>query len=133
MKTFVKIIYWTPRVLGILAILFVSLFALDAFDNKLTFWQQISGFIIHLIPSFILLVFLLFAWKKELIGGIIFVLIGVGFSPFIYKHNFAMNNSVSTSLLVLLTITFPFILVGILFIISHFLKKKKPILKIKYF
>jgi len=120
-------------VLGILAILFVSLFALDAFDNKLTFWQQISGFIIHLIPSFILLVFLLFAWKKELIGGIIFVLIGVGFSPFIYKHNFAMNNSVSTSLLVLLTITFPFILVGILFIISHFLKKKKPILKIKYF
>ena len=133
MKTFVKIIYWTPRVLGILAILFVSLFALDAFDNKLTFWQQISGFIIHLIPSFILLVFLLFAWKKELIGGIIFVLIGVGFSPFIYKHNFAMNNSVSTSLLVLLTITFPFILVGILFIISHFLKKKKPILKIKDF
>ena len=133
MKTFVKIIYWTPRVLGILAILFVSLFALDAFDNKLTFWQQISGFIIHLIPSFILLVFLLFAWKKELIGGIIFVLIGVGFSPFIYKHNFAMNHSVSTSLLVLLTITFPFILVGILFIISHFLKKKKPILKIKYF
>ena len=124
MKTSIGLIHWIPRVICILAILFISMFAADAFAPGLTIWQQLGAFLMHLIPSFILLAFLIVAWKWELIGGVIFTVIGVVLSPLIFQHNYAMNQSVSMSLSIVLMITFPFILVGILFIISHFMKKK---------
>ena len=124
MKTTSGVIYWLPRILCILAILFVSMFALDAFAPGLTIWQQIGDFLIHLIPSFVLLAFLIVAWKWELIGGILFTIIGIVMSPFIFRHNFAMNHSISMSLFVILMITFPFIVVGVLFIASYFKNKK---------
>jgi len=123
MKTSTKVLHWLPRIMCILAILFVSLFALDAFSPELTFWQQIGAFLIHLIPSFILLVLLLVAWKWELIGGIIFTIIGLGLSPVVFMHNFKMNNSVWMSLGIILSITIPFAIVGILFIVGHYRKK----------
>ena len=107
MKKSIKVIHWLPRIICILTILFISIFALDSFAPELTIWQQIGAFIIHLIPSFILLAFLIVAWKWEYIGGIIFLIIGLGFS-----------------LINMLIITIPFIIVGVLFIVSHFLKKK---------
>ena len=125
MKKLKPFLYWFPRILCILAILFVSIFALDAFQPELTFWQQIQGFIMHLIPSFVLLLFLLIAWKWELIGGVIFVLIGLGLSPVIYIHNYHMNGSVWMSLGIISMITLPFILVGVLFMLSHWNKKKQ--------
>jgi hypothetical protein len=121
----IKIIHWTPRVLCVLAILLVSMFALDAFQPNLTIWEQLRDFLMHLIPSFILTAFLILTWKYELVGGIIFALIGLVFSPIIFRHNYAMNQSVSMSMIVTASITFPFILVGVLFIWSHFLKKKQ--------
>jgi hypothetical protein len=124
MKTSVSVIHWIPRILCIVAIAFISIFALDAFEPGLGIWKQIAAFAMHLIPSFILLVFLLVAWKWEYLGGIIFIMIGLGFSPFIFTHNYAMNHSMWMSLSIILMITFPFVLVGILFIISYFLKKK---------
>jgi ABC-type Na+ efflux pump permease subunit len=124
MKTLIKILHWLPRIICILAILFVSMFALDAFESNQTIWQQIGDFIIHLIPSYVLIALLIVSWKWELIGGIIFTLIGVGFSPFIYQHNYNMNHSVWISLEIILMITLPFIVVGVLFIINHFTKKK---------
>ena len=124
MKKSIKVFHWLPRVICILAILFISLFAADAFEPGHTIWQQLSAFVIHLIPSFILLAFLIVAWKWEFIGGIIFIVIGLGLSPFIFLHNYNMNHSVGMSLGIILAITFPFIVVGILFIISHLMKKK---------
>ncbi len=120
-----RLIYLLPRIICILAIAFISIFAFDAFDPNLTVWKQIQGFAMHLLPSFILILILLIAWKWELIGGIIFVLIGLGLSPVIYIHNYYMNGSVWMSLWVILTITFPFILVGILFMLSHWNKRKQ--------
>ena len=124
MKKQKPFLYWLPRILCILAILFVSVFALDAFQPELTFWQQIQGFMMHLIPSFVLLFFLLIAWKWELIGGAIFVRIGLVLSPFIYMHNYNMNGSVRMSIGIIAMITFPFILVGIFFILGHNFNKK---------
>jgi hypothetical protein len=119
-----KILYWLPRVIGILAILFISIFALDAFNPEKTFWNQIGDFIMHLIPSLILTLILIIAWRREFIGGILFTLIGIGFTPFIYNHNYAMNQSVGMSLLIVFMITVPFILIGVLFLVSHYLNKK---------
>ena len=39
-------------------------------------------------------------------------------------HNYNMNHSVGMSIGIIMAITFPFVVVGILFIISHFIKKK---------
>jgi len=120
-----RLIFLLPRIICILAIVFISIFAFDAFDPDLTIWKQIQSFAMHLIPSFVLLLILLIAWKWELIGGIIFVLIGLGLSPVIYIHNYHMNGSVWMSLGVISMITLPFILVGVLFMLSHWNKKKQ--------
>lgn len=123
MKTSIKVFHWLPRIICLLAILFVSLFAADAFAPELTIWQQLGAFIMHLIPSFILLGFLIVAWKWEYVGGLIFLIIGVALSPIVFMHNYNMNQSVWMSLGIILAITFPFIIVGVLFMVSHFLKK----------
>jgi hypothetical protein len=119
-----KVIRWTPRILCILAILFVSMFALDSFDPKYTLAQQLQAFFIHLIPTYILIFFLFIAWKWELIGGVILIILSLGFTPLIYFHNYQMNHSVWMSLLVILMINFPFMLTGVLFITSSFLRKR---------
>lgn len=124
MKTSVAIIHWTPRILCILALLFISIFSLDEFGTGLPVWKQILGFLMHSIPAFVLLLFLVVAWKWELIGGLILAIAGLGLTPFIYTHNFSMNHSVLMSLSIVGMITFPFFLVGVLFIVSYFMKKR---------
>lgn len=117
MKT--KIIHWSPRVIVILSILFVSIFAFDSFSSNNSIWKQLLEFLIHLIPSYILLIALLIAWKFELIGGIIFIIVSLGFAPFIFFHNYQMNHSIGISLGVIMMINFPFLLAGFLFILDY--------------
>ncbi len=124
MKTSVGLLHWIPRIICILAILFVSLFAADAFAPGLTIWQQLGAFFIHLIPSFILLIILIIAWKWELIGGIIFTVIGLGLSPVVFMMNYRHNHCIWMSLGIIASITIPFLIVGILFMVSHKMKKK---------
>jgi hypothetical protein len=127
MKTSFRVFHWLPRIVFILAILFISVFALDSFAPGLTIWQQLAGFIIHLIPSFILIAILIIAWKHELIGGIIIAVTSILMSPLIFNLNHNRNHfSDAQSLFNVLIITFPFIVAGILFIVSHYLNKKQP-------
>jgi hypothetical protein len=119
------IMYWLPRVIVMLAILFASVFAFDSFSTANSIWQQLLEFLIHLIPSYILLIVLLIAWKFELIGGVIFILLSVGFAPFIFMHNYQMNHSIGICLEIVMLINFPFLLAGILFVLDHKNKNKK--------
>ena len=116
--------HWAPRLLCILAILFISLFALDSFEPGLTLAEQIGGFAIHMIPSVILTVLLLIAWKWELAGGIIFILISLIFTPVLFLGNLKNNGSVWTSFGIVLMIVFPFFLTGVLFLLSRKAKMK---------
>jgi hypothetical protein len=125
MKTSTKVFSWTGRILCILAILFVSLFALDSFSSERTFWQNIAALLMHLIPSFVLIAILIIAWKWEKTGGLILTIIGLAFSIFLFIFNYKRNHSVGTSLLITLMLAIPFVLAGILFILSHFKKKKE--------
>lgn len=73
--------YYSPRVLTIIFILFISMFALDVFGNNYTFWQTVQGLFMHLIPSMIMIVFLIIAWKREWVGAVgffLFALIYIG-------------------------------------------------------
>jgi len=123
MKNF---IYWSPRILCILAILFISMFAADAFSHGLSLGQQLLAFFMHMIPSFILTIFLIIAWKYEFSGGIIFILTGLGLSPWVFMHNYAMNHSIAMSLGIIAVINLPFVLTGVLFIINHYMKHRDP-------
>jgi prolipoprotein diacylglyceryltransferase len=126
MKTSTKVIYWTARIICILAILFVSLFALDSFSSERTFWQNATAFLMHLIPSFVLLASLIIAWKWEKAGGIILTIIGLAFGIFIFVFNYKTRHPpIATLLLNTLMLSIPFVLAGILFIQSHYRKKKE--------
>jgi len=70
-------IYWTPRILSVIFILFLGLMSLDVFSPELTFWQTILALFMHNVPALILLIAVLFAWKYELVGAIAFILGGL--------------------------------------------------------
>ena len=124
MKTKIKILHWVPRILCILAILFLEMFALDSFDDRLSLGQQLFAFLMHSIPALVLTGILILSWKKEMVGGIIFILIGAGFSPSIFIHNYAMNHSVWITLSVVLMLNVPFVVTGLFFILSHKMKRR---------
>jgi hypothetical protein len=129
MKTKTPEIHWLPRIFCILAILFVSMVALDSFEPGTPFWSQIAAFLIHLIPTYVLIIFLWVAWKWEFIGGIAFIVIGSGLSPFVFMMNYHRTGSWWDALIVILLITIPFIFIGVLFLVSHYLKKeRKPLI-----
>jgi len=69
-----SILFWTPRVLAILFILFLSLFALDIFGQGYTLWETLVGLTMHLLPSIGLTLALVFAWRREWVGAAAFIL-----------------------------------------------------------
>lgn len=69
-----KILYWLPRVLSVLFIAFISLFAVDVIGQP----RWILGLLVHLIPSYFLVAVTAVAWKNEAVGGFLFLLAGVG-------------------------------------------------------
>ena len=77
MKKANKFIFWTPRILSIILILFLAIFSLDVFDSTSTPLQILLGLLMHNIPSFILLAVLIISWKNELVGAISFLLAGL--------------------------------------------------------
>ena len=72
-----RILYWTPRLLGILFALFISLFALDVFGAGYGIWETILALLIHLIPTYLLLIALVIAWRWEWTGTVLFTTLGV--------------------------------------------------------
>ncbi len=124
MKNLVDWFHWIPRLLCIAAILFVSMFALDAFAPGLTLLEQLRDFLIHLIPSFILLLLLLFAWLREKWGGILLCAFGLITTPFVFMLNYHRTGSFWVGIGIVFMITVPFIMVGVLFLVSNYLKKR---------
>ncbi len=98
---------------------------MDAFRPGLTVWQQIGGFLMHLLPSFILAIILAIAWKWELAGGILFAAIGVIMSVSIFNLNHNRNQfTVEQSIINALLICSPFVVAGVLFILSYYKSRK---------
>ncbi len=56
-----RTLFWTPRVLAMSYILFLSMFALDVFSEEHGFWQILFAVSIHLIPWFVLIAGLILA------------------------------------------------------------------------
>lgn len=63
-----RLLFWLPRVVALLFIAFVSIFALDVFDMGYGFWETLLALAIHLLPAGILLIGILVAWRWEWVG-----------------------------------------------------------------
>jgi len=68
-----KVLYWTPRILGIAFAAFVTLFALDVFSEGRGLWDAIVALLMHLIPTAVIVIALIIGWKRELLGAILFI------------------------------------------------------------
>ena len=82
-----SIFYWLPRCLSIIAIIIVSAFSFDVFQSGDSFAGKWEDLVIHLVPSYLLTVILVVAWKWEYTGGIIFLVIGGGIGAYFVATN----------------------------------------------
>jgi hypothetical protein len=78
-----KIIHWAPRLAAILIIFFVSLFSFDVFEMQASPLELLGAFLMHSLPSIIMIVVLVFAWRRPVVGFIAFLLVGLFFLRFV--------------------------------------------------
>jgi hypothetical protein len=72
-----QLLYWSPRVLSIVFIAFTSIFAMEVLAESKGFMETVLGLLIHLIPQFVLVGVLIVSWRREWIGGIVFIFIAL--------------------------------------------------------
>ena len=105
-----KLLLWTPRVLAILAILFLMMFSLDCFEPGQGLRNQLTCFFMHNIPSFIIIAILAISWKWELIGGVLFI--GAAVAGSLFFNGFGGNWGVNI-------VMAPFVVAGGLFLLHY--------------
>ena len=96
-----RLFVWSPRILSILYAMFLSLFALDVFNEGFGFWDTILALIIHLVPTYLVVIALVVAWRWEGVGAILFIALALFFLVAISGENWI--------------ITGPLFLIGVLF------------------
>ena len=72
-----QLLFWIPRLLTVLFAVFISLFAFDVFESGYSFWETVLALLIHLIPTGIVLLILLIAWRWEWVGTVLFIGLGL--------------------------------------------------------
>ena len=118
-----KWLFWTPRILSIIFILFLALFSFDVFESCSGFLECALALFMHNLPSLLLLVVLIISWKHELVGAITFILAGT-----LYIVIMVINALTSPFEWYVLSYSFiiagPAFFIGILFFINWYKKKK---------
>jgi hypothetical protein len=79
-------LFWTPRALAIAYIAFISLFALDVFQEGRGFWEIFFRLTMHLIPIFVLIAALLLAWRWEWVGTTLYAGAGMLYVTWVLKR-----------------------------------------------
>ena len=75
--TWERFLFWGPRILAILFAGFLAIFAADVFSETHGFWSTAAALLLHLIPSGVILLILVLAWRRELLGGVFYLALGV--------------------------------------------------------
>ncbi len=104
-----RVLFWTPRVLCILFAIFLSVFALDVFSEGYGLWQTIGALLLHLVPTFIVVIALVIAWRREWIGAVLFCGLAVFYVVWFWGR---------FPLVAYLFISGPLALVGVLFLFN---------------
>ena len=116
-----KIVYWTPRVLAILFTLFIMMFSLDVFDATSSLTDQLIGFFMHNLPAYGIILVIVFAWKKDIIGMIGFALIAIGLFMMVMGSNQPSGSAVNPAVFI---VSGPALLISLLYGFSWILHKK---------
>lgn len=109
-----RILYWAPRILGILYALFLSLFALDVFGVGISFWRSILAFLIHLVPVYLVVIVLVLAWRWEWVGAVAFAALGLLYLVLARGEHWTAYAAISG----------PLLLLGILFLLNWIYRTK---------
>jgi hypothetical protein len=113
-----RVLFWTPRILSIAYVVFLSIFAMDVFEEHLGFWLTVQHLTMHLIPSLALLAVLILAWRWEWIGALFFAVAGL---IYIYwLATVARPVAPAVRLNWALTIAGPAFLIAVLFLVDWF-------------
>jgi hypothetical protein len=107
---------WFPRIMLIIFALYLIIFAYDVFGGPQRFLDKIESFLLHIIPTIVLLLILWLAWKKPMWCGFLLILVCFIFTVFYHSYKTLMNFVIISGA--------PF-LIGILFIIVHYMHPKK--------
>jgi hypothetical protein len=118
--------YWLPRGLGIAYALFLMIFTFDAWEGTGGFWAGLLGWLIHMLPVFIVLFVLVVAWTRPRIGGILFLLLAAGFAVFFGGR---WGGNWGDALLSFLIISGPLFLLSFLFLVEARKAPPKPSLQ----
>ena len=121
MRDVSKLLYWPPRVLSILFILFLALFSLDVFTPGAGVWEIVVGLLMHNIPVIILTAVLIVAWRYEWIGGVAFILAGIAYIVAVANGELPWYVALSWSM----TIAGPAFLIAVLFFANWFTKQRR--------
>ena len=116
-----KIVYWMPRVLAILFTLFIMMFSLDVFDGTSSLTDQLIGFFMHNLPVYGIILVIVLAWKKDIIGMIGFALIAIGLFMMVMGSNQPSGSAVNPAVFF---ISGPALLISLLYGLSWSLHKK---------
>ena len=106
-------LFWTPRILAIFFAIFLSLFALDVFSEGYGFWETVVALVMHLAPTFIVLVALAVAWRWEWVGAVLFFGLAVLYVVMAWGR-FPLGTY--------LLISGPLLVVGVLFLLNWMLR-----------
>ena len=109
-----RALFWAPRALSIAFILFISLFALDAFSEGRGFWGALLAFGIHLVPSLVLLSALVVAWRWEWVGAGFYAVIGALYILFVVPRAIPS----ATKAVWILTVAGPAFVIAALFLMN---------------
>jgi hypothetical protein len=115
-----RALFWTPRALSIAFIAFLSLFALDVFDEHLGLWQVVLALIMHLIPVFVLIAALVLAWRWEWIGAALYAAAGLLYVAWVVSMSRPVPPAIR--LVWILTIAGPAFVIAALFL-ANWLKR----------
>ena len=110
-KPMQELLYWSPRALCIVVALFLGMFALDVFDEGTGFWGTTVALLMHLIPSFLVLIVLAISWRREWVGGLLSFVLALVWVVFAWGKPFF---DFTTFLL----IAGPLVLTGSLFLLN---------------
>jgi hypothetical protein len=108
-KSMKRVVYWTPRILCILFAVFISLFALDVFEGGKGFWKTSVALLLHLVPTIIIVAVLVVSWRREWIGGILFIALGILYVVWAWGRFHLTTYAI---------ISGPLLLMGILFLLN---------------
>jgi len=106
-----RLLYWAPRVLCIVFAAFISTFAMDVFQKGVPVWQVALALLMHLLPTFLVLAVLALSWRREWVGGALFIALGVLYLLWARNKPFFGWD-------VVLLIAAPLFLVGVLFLLD---------------